>query len=76
VCVGLVDHGLGVTHPGVRYSQKADGRVAERVILVGVGEFAELHPGASAAHEVDELFAALDAELGEDAINVSLHRAH
>src|SRR5271156_487942 len=36
----------------------------------------ELHPGASAAHEVDELLAALDAELGEDAINVSLHRPH
>ena len=36
----------------------------------------ELHPEASAAHQVDELLAALDAELGEDAINVSLHRSH
>ena len=36
----------------------------------------ESHPGASAAHQLDELLAALDAELGEDAINVSLHRPH
>ena len=36
----------------------------------------ELHPEASATHQVDELLAALDAEFGEDAINVSLHRAH
>jgi hypothetical protein len=79
VCVGLVDHRPGATHPGVRYSQNADGTVAERVILVRVGDFAEfvaLHPGASAADEVDELLAAFDAELGEDAINVSLHRPH
>jgi hypothetical protein len=34
----------------------------------------ELHPEASA--KVDELLAVLDAELGEDAINVSLHRPH
>jgi hypothetical protein len=26
----------------------------------------ELHPGASAIHQVDELLAAFDAELGED----------
>jgi hypothetical protein len=36
----------------------------------------ELHPGESATHQVDELLAVLDAELGEDAINVSLHRPH
>jgi hypothetical protein len=79
VCVGLVDHGPGATHPGVRSSlvfrrcmnpyrgiagsQNADGAVAERVILVRAGDFAEfdaletglvadveLHPGASATH--------------------------
>jgi hypothetical protein len=36
----------------------------------------ELHPGESATHQVDELVAVADAELGEDAIDVSLHRPH
>ena len=74
-----IDRGSGATHPGVRFSlvfrrcmsprpliagsQNTDGTVAERVILVRVGDFAEvdaletglvadveLHPGASATH--------------------------
>jgi hypothetical protein len=36
----------------------------------------DLHPGESATHQVDELVAVADAELGEDAIDVSLHRPH
>ena len=74
-----IDHDSGATHPGVGSrlvfrrcmnphrgtagTQNADDTVAERVILVRVGDFAEvdaletglvadveLHPGASATH--------------------------
>ena len=70
--VRRIDHGSGATHPGVGSmnphcgtagSQNADDTVAERVILVRVGDFAEvdaletglvadveLHPRFSAAH--------------------------
>ena len=74
-----IDHGSGATHPGVRFSlvfrrcmnpcrliagsQNTDDTVAERAILVRVGDFADLdaletglvaavglRPGASATH--------------------------
>jgi hypothetical protein len=74
---------------GIATSQNADGTLAERVIRARIGDLAqldaleiglvadvELHPGTGATHQVNELLAALDAELGEDAINVSLHRPH